>query len=353
MALIVVVFWSARTLLQRGGVRTTIRGIAWMGLVIAPMAIAQHTSAPRLFYWTWRGLSSNSLPYTPFVNRNDFAGWLVMAIPLTLGYAVARLQSRRAAGEPFDPESALDNKGLLLGLSLFAMTAGLLASLSRSGMAGLAAGLLVFILLSRGRMSWRRTVWMLIGLVAMVGLAAMYTNMGLLASRMSNVVSEGMAGRLSIWRQTWPMVRDFWPTGSGVGTYQRVMVLYQTTSRLFYISHADNEYLQVLAEGGALLGVPVAIVLIAGATAIVRHLREERSALFWMRAGAASGLLGIAVQNMWEMTLRVPANAVLFAILAAIALRDGGPVVTPERRAQRPAAAAAPLVGTESPRSRR
>ena len=81
IALMVVLFWSARTLFHRGGVRTTIAGIAAMGLVVAPMAIAQHASAPRLFYWTWRGLSSNSLPYTPFINRNDFAGWLVMAIP--------------------------------------------------------------------------------------------------------------------------------------------------------------------------------------------------------------------------------------------------------------------------------
>jgi O-antigen ligase len=352
IALMVAIFWSARALFQRGGVRTTAIGIAAMGLVIAPMAIGQHASAPRLFYWVWRGLGSNSLPYTPFINRNDFAGWLVMAIPLTLGYAVARIQSR-SAGEAFDPESALDNKGLLLILSLFAMTAGLIASLSRSGMAGLAAGLLLFILLARGRLNRTQASWMLGGVLAMVVFAAMYTNMGALANRMSGVVSEGMAGRFAIWRQTWPMVRDFWPLGAGVGTYQRVMVLYQASSRLFYISHADNEYLQVLAEGGALLGVPFAIVLGAGATAAARRLRDDRTPLFCMRAGAACGIVGFAVQNLWEMTLRVPANAVLFAILAAIALRDAGTIVTPELVAQRIAAGATPPDRIRPPRPRR
>jgi O-antigen ligase len=156
----------------------------------------------------------------------------------------------------------------------------------------------------------------------MVVMAAMYTNMGALANRMSGVVSEGMAGRLAIWRQTWPMVRDFWPVGSGVGTYQQVMVLYQTTSRLFFISHADNEYLQVLAEGGALLGVPFAVVLIAGATIIGIRLRADRTPLFCMRAGAACGIVGLGVQNLWEMTLRIPANGALFAILAAVALHE-------------------------------
>jgi O-antigen ligase len=146
--------------------------------------------------------------------------------------------------------------------------------------------------------------------------------MGVLANRMSGVVSEGMAGRLAIWRQTWPMVRDFWPVGAGVGTYQRVMVLYQASSRLFYISHADNEYLQVLAEGGALLGIPFAIVLIAGATVAARRLRNDRTPLFCMRAGAACGIVGLAVQNLWEMTLRIPANSSLFAILAAVAVHE-------------------------------
>jgi O-antigen ligase len=120
------------------------------------------------------------------------------------------------------------------------------------------------------------------------------------------------------------MVRDFWPVGSGVGTYQQVMTLYQTSSRLFYISHADNEYLQVLAEGGALLGIPVAVALIAFGSAIIRRLRTDRTPLFWVRAGAASGLLAVCVQNVWEMTLRVPANAVLLAILAAIATHESG-----------------------------
>ena len=115
------------------------------------------------------------------------------------------------------------------------------------------------------------------------------------------------------------MVRDFWPIGSGAGTYQDVMVLYQTSSRLFYISHADNEYLQILAEGGALLGVPVALALLAGTHAIIRALRADRTPIVWIRAGAAAGIVAVAVQNLFEMTLRVPANAIMLAVLAAIA----------------------------------
>jgi O-antigen ligase len=101
------------------------------------------------------------------------------------------------------------------------------------------------------------------------------------------------------------------------------MVLYQTiTSRLFYISHADNEYLQILAEGGALVGVPAALAALTLAAIVVKRLRGDRTPLFWMRVGAVSGLAAAAVHNCFEMTLRVPANGVLLAILAAIAAHD-------------------------------
>ena len=47
-----------------------------------------------------------------------------------------------------------------------------------------------------------------------------------------------------------------------------------------------------------------------------------------MRAGAAAGLLGIAVQSLWEVSLVMPANAVLAAVLAALAVHERPDVVS-------------------------
>jgi O-antigen ligase len=247
-----------------------------------------------------------------------------MALPLTLGYAVARMQSRYRAGEPFDLEAFLDSKAVLLGTAVCLMVAGLLFSQSRSGLLGGFAALLYFAWRSRRRLTTKRVVSGIVVLGIILGVAATFADMGALSTRLQSSVSEGLAGRMSIWRQTGPVVRDFWLVGSGAGTYQSVMVLYQTMSRLFYISHADNELLQILAEGGLMLGLPVALTIAAGAQLIAKRLREDRTAIFWLRVGAAAGILALVTQNMVEMTLRVPANAVLFAILAAIALHDGG-----------------------------
>ena len=41
---------------------------------------------------------------------------------------------------------------------------------------------------------------------------------------------------------------------------------------------------------------------------------------YWIRAGAAVGMLAMAVQELFEFSLQMPANALLFATLAATAL---------------------------------
>src|SRR4029078_131359 len=141
---------------ERGGVRTTIRAVAWIGLFVSPLAIVQHIIPLPLVDGVW-GLTGRGLgPFGPFVNRNDFAGWLIMAIPLTAGYAVARMQSRHRAGEAVDAETLFDSKSLWLAMAVCLMAAGLLGSLSRSGLTGAFAGIVFFALISRRRLTARR-----------------------------------------------------------------------------------------------------------------------------------------------------------------------------------------------------
>ena len=118
-------------------------------------------------------------------------------------------------------------------------------------------------------------------------------------------------------------MRDFPLAGVGVGAYTRAMSVYQPVPHVFYINDAHNQYLQVLSEGGVILAVPSLLAAGAAAVMIARRLRADRTPVFWIRAGAASGLIAVAVQGMWQVSMTPPANAVLFAILAAVALHDG------------------------------
>lgn len=321
----VLLFWCARSAFARGGARDVLRGTAWCGLILAAVAILQHATAPRLLYWLWRPPDAGALPFTPFVNRNDLATWLILAIPLTLGYGLARIRSRthRQRG-PIDPAFVFDSTTVWLAGSVCLMTAAVLVSMSRSGLTGLAVGLGSLVWVSRGRMVRRGRAWLAAGLALAVVVATAYANLGALATRVGETLTLGIGGRRAIWHDTVPMIRDFWQAGVGAGAYGRGMLVYQQASRLVYFNHAHNEYLQIAAEGGLLVGAPALVALAAAAWQIVKRLQADHSPVFWMRAGATSGLLAVVAQSLWETGLRIPADAVLFALAAAIALHDDG-----------------------------
>jgi len=249
---------------------------------------------------------------------------------------VARLKSRLRSGEGAgNLESAIDATAIWLAGSVCLMLATAFVTVSRSGLIGAIVGLTSLVWLSRSRMSRSGWTWFGAIMLTIITVATTYINWGALDRRLGESIATGLGGRRAVWDQTWPMVRDFRWVGVGVGAYERVMAVYQVRPHVFYINHAHNEYLQLLAEGGLILAVPAIAAFCAAGWRIARSLQSDRTAVFWLRAGATSGLLAAAVQSIWETGLRIPANAVLFAILAAIALHDNGAPYRNQRGAPR------------------
>jgi O-antigen ligase len=164
--------------------------------------------------------------------------------------------------------------------------------------------------------------WLLGGIAAMAIVALAFANTSAVAKRIQDTFDRRSAGRVAIWRATLPIIRSFWLTGAGAGAYERAMMVYQPAPHETYFNHAHNEYLQFLAEGGLWLAIPGVIALGAGAICIRKRLATDRTAIYWVRAGAASGMIAAAVQSTWETGLRRPANTLLFAILAAVAMHS-------------------------------
>ncbi|MGE3705526.1 MAG: O-antigen ligase family protein [Vicinamibacterales bacterium] len=320
---LLLVYWIARDTFERdGGLRQACRTLAWFGLALAVVMFVQRTTSPRHIYGFWAPITRTAVPspFGPFVNRNDFAAWLLLALPIVLGYGIARTASQ-ARGRRLVAaiESALDARAALLGGAVLLMTAALVASLSRSGLAGLGAGFLLL-----GALAWRRagaagSGAFAVAVVVLLGLAFQYTNMPALAFRLGEGLPADVDGRLAIWRETWSMTRDFLGVGIGLGAFEHGMLVYQRSNRLLFFNHAHNEYLQVLTEGGLALAVPAAAAVLVGAREAFLRLRRDEVAVFWIRAGALSGIVAVAIQSLWDTGLRMPANGVLFAIAAAVA----------------------------------
>jgi hypothetical protein len=70
---------------------------------------------------------------------------------------------------------------------------------------------------------------------------------------------------------------------------------------------------------------------------IRRRLREDRGAsAYWVRAGAITALVAIALQETVEFSLQMPGNAALFAVVCGLALHK-----SPSRRSAIPAPSSA------------
>jgi O-antigen ligase len=199
------------------------------------------------------------------------------------------------------------------------MAAALVVGLSRSGLVAAVAGLVTLWWLSSTRMERRGRAWLLGGFGIVAAAALAFVNTAAMAGRIEETI-RGIGGRTAIWQATWPMAKDFWLTGIGAGAFERAMVVYQPSPHETFFNHAHNDYLQMLSEGGVLLAIPAIAVAVAGIGGIRSRLRSDRSSMYWVRVGAVSGLVAVAVQSIWETGLRVPANTLLFAVLAAVAL---------------------------------
>ena len=315
---VVLTFWSARSLFARGGIRAGSRAIAGLGLLLAAFGIAQHVTAPHTLYWVREFRSTE--PFGPYLNRSDFAMWLVMALPLTAGYLLARMHSRQHHGGDLLTAESFDDVAMFLTVAMGLMAAALMVGLSRSGIIGAIASALALWMLSERRMHHEARAWLLGGIGAVALIALAFANTSAVAMRIQDTVNRGAGGRLAIWRATMPIIRDFWLTGAGAGAYERAMMVYQPAPHETYFNHAHNEYLQLLSEGGLWLAVPGVAALVAGIACMRRRLSSDRTPIYWVRAGAVSGLTAAAVQSIWETGLRRPANTLLFAVLAAIVL---------------------------------
>jgi O-antigen ligase len=320
---IALAFWGARATFHFGGIRTVARGVTLWALVASLLGILQDASRTRQVYWWWTPMSEGPPGFGPFINRNHFAAWALLALGLTLGYLAARTHR----SDPMDRfrsfasrlRRRMDGRTVWLLAAIGLLIVALVLTLSRSAMTGAAVAVVATHVLA-GSHAHRGRRWWLAGAGALV-LAALWTGPGTLLDRWQTA-EAGQTGRLAIWRDTLPVVRDFWLTGTGAGTYAVAMTVYQETDRQVHFNQAHNQYLQLLSEGGIiLLALSVAAMVVFVREARDR-LRSDHTGMFWMRTGAAAGLGAIAIQSVWETAARMPANALLAATLAAIVLHD-------------------------------
>jgi O-antigen ligase len=321
----VLFFWVARQCCSRGQARRIVDGIAFTGLVVALVAIVLRSVVHNsLIYGRWHALDKGAHPFGPFVNRDHFATWIVMACPLAAGGVAASLRRLRVAPGPAGILLAafqwLGSSAAWVGAAGIVMVVALVMSTSRSGIIALGASLVTGAWLARTRLNRRTGAIALLILLASAAIVAAYANAQPLLGRLQEAVYGGVGGRREAWAETVRIVRDFPLTGTGLGSYRTVMLVYQQSNRDILINQAHNQYLHLFAEGGLLLSVPALLAALAFIRLFRLRMAQDTTSSAWLRIGGGVAMVAAAVQGLWETGLRIPANGLLFAAAAAVAI---------------------------------
>lgn len=326
VALIVLLVGTTRAVSTVGSVEIA-RGTLALGVLVALVALAQHAQPGETLYGFWYPPRTGIQVSAPFINRNHTAGWLLMAWGLSAGYLGGCLARRLRGATPGWRRlvsSADASETLLTGFALVVMATTIIVTVSRSGFLCLVSAIVLFggWLFNRQEFASRRAVGAVILVFALV-MGAAWGGVDAVLRRFQ-VMEPGFGGRLGIWQDTLRIIHDFPLVGTGLNTYGIAMLQYQTvvTPANELIIEAHNDYLQIVAEGGLLLSVPVLIALALFIREVWRRFRERNDDMrtYWIRAGAVTGLCAIAMQELSDFTLQMPGATVLFVILAAIAI---------------------------------
>jgi hypothetical protein len=159
-------------------------------------------------------------------------------------------------------------------------------------------------------------------MVLLMALAIGWTGTNVVAARFGKLDAEEFALRQGAWVDAakYRRGRSRWRAPASIPTARRRCSI-KPADPTHHYAEAHNDYLQLGAEGGLLLALPILL-------AVVLFLREAAQRVadasdpagWWIRRGALTGLLAIAAQEMVDFSLQMPANAALFTVLCAIAI---------------------------------
>jgi putative inorganic carbon (hco3(-)) transporter len=313
------------------GPRRLVALIAGLGVALALVGIVQRPFYAGRIYGFWTPLMHAS-PFGPFVNKNHFAGWMLMAVPLTLGLLCAEASRVERVASDWRHRllwlSSPDASRIVcLAAAVVVMALSLVLTMSRSGMLAFVASIALGGWWTMRRMPAGSRRWVMSAYgVCLVLFVVGWTGVDAVAARLGSADPATINERLPIWRDTWRIASDFWLTGTGLNTYGVATLFYQTSVPGFHLREAHNDYFQLAAEGGLLLGLPIVCAIVALVRATRHRLVHASGSSYWIRLGAVIGLIAIALQSSVEFSLQMPGNAAFCAVLCGIALhRDSRP----------------------------
>ncbi len=287
------------------------RDLAWflvlLGFAVAVFAVLQDLTFNGKLFW-FREMRYGGMPYGPYVNRNHFAGLMELLIPV--GLAMLAVPGVRRQQIP------------LMALFAAMPVGALLLSASRGGIIGFGCEVVVLIVLLWIRRGEKKHLFtFLVALVLAGGLVA-WLGVGQVIQRFSAIhnpeVTEGR--RLSMAKGAYHIFEDHPWIGTGVGTMVSVYPAYETAYDGTIVDHVHDDHFELLAETGAMgTACWLTFIVLLAVYGLKNVSAHQDPVVRAVQLGTLVGCVGLLVHSFVDFNLHIPANALMFYVLAGMA----------------------------------
>ncbi len=308
-AYVLLVFLTRESFQTVDQVKSFVWFLVVFGFAVSLFGVVQYFTYHGKLYWSIP-LKAGS-PFGPYVNRDDYAGFVELTAPLGIALLMFRAWRR-------------EHLTLLLLFTIVPIGAAILSA-SRGGIIGLFFELVLLTFLSRARQIGKRQLLGVAALALVAGSFTVWLGVSEAIQRFEQLIPSEMApdSRVAMYHDTWHIVVHHPWVGTGLGTLIAVYPRYASFYDGLVVDHAHNDYLELLADtglAGGFCGLAFIVVLFWRGLTNVRSAGDRwRRAIF---AGSLVACAGLLLHSLVDFNLHIPANALLFLLLASLATSE-------------------------------
>ncbi|HEV2866167.1 MAG TPA: O-antigen ligase family protein [Allosphingosinicella sp.] len=317
---IAILVWILRHGVRESWITWLIVVAMVLSVLVGAMQITGGEGSPWYFY----RITNYGVTVGFFANANHMATFLLVTVPF-LGALYMALKGRRRSTQK-SAGLAVMLGGLyglvLVGLAINGSLAGLGLILPVTGA--------TLLLMLRGR---RIPLWAIAIVLALTGASVAAVFSGRVDNNLiSDEAPSNVVSRYTTFTTSFEAIKDNFPVGSGVGTFQPIYRTYEDPTRVTttYINHVHSDWIEIVLETGV-LGLIVMLLFLAWwlrrAVAIWRAPEPDYFARAATIASAA-----VMAHSLVDYPLRTVAVSALFAVCCALMALGGA---APERSSKR------------------
>ncbi|WGZ96464.1 MAG: O-antigen ligase family protein [Candidatus Thiothrix putei] len=287
----------------------------------ASLGLIQYGSGAEWAFW-WEITSGNNAVGT-YPNRDHFSGLMELAIPIALGLTAYTFRHKKQK-EDHSHQTIVNQALIFFTISMVLILGGIFAR-SRTGVVLIMLALLLCSILFARHIGGKRALGFGTAIAVMsLGIAS---NIGLIPVLNRFAIDPLEDLRWEIFTQSWGATKQFFPLGSGLGTFQSVFMAFQPPEIPEFINHVHNDYLELLLETGfpgAFLIVLFLALYVIGWIQLgkQRHSHNAWGRFYFMQIAAGISLLLLTLHGLTDFNFHTPANSIFFAFLGGIFLHQ-------------------------------